>query len=113
MNSEVVNSGVRTSREHKRYLSIGEDEASAIFKDEDEGEEDSGSRHVSRVLFLQAQKGGGDGKENLTAPMDVQMSGGLPKLGALGDSGNGFVKSPSESTIDEDRLFEELDAWLR
>ena len=114
MNSEVVSTGSRKSREHKRYLSIGEGESGAIFEDH------YSSRPASGNLFSEAQKVGGDrdgprvkGKENFTGPREVKIFGGMTKLGPLRNGTNTFRKSPSGSIYDGDGFLRELDAWLR
>lgn len=115
MNSEVVNSGGRKSREHKRYLSIGESESSAIF------EEDPSSRSESRILFSQAQNAGGDenrlranDKENLMGPTrDMRIFGGMTKLGPPSNGTNRVVESLTGSMYDGDGFLKELNAWLR
>ncbi|KAL9132794.1 MAG: hypothetical protein Q9175_006032 [Cornicularia normoerica] len=114
MNSEVVSSGARKSREHKRYLSIGESESSGIF------EEDISSRPESRIFFSQAQNAGGEderlrvnGKENLMGPRDMRVFGGVTKLGPPGNGTHRFEKSPNGSMYDGDGFLIELEAWLR
>lgn len=114
MNSEVASSGGRKSKEHKRYLSVGESESSAIF------EEDSSSRPESRILFSQAQNAGGDDsrlrasdKENRTGSRDMMVFGGMTKLGPASNGTHEFGKSPNGSMYDGDGFLEELDAWLR
>lgn len=119
MNSEVVSSGGRKSREHRRYLSIGEGEGSPIFEEDEAG---SGSRPGSRGLFSQGHKAGGgveirpraaDGKENLAGPKDVVIFGGMTKLGPPGNGTNRAGKSPTGSMYDGDGFLKDLDAWLR
>lgn len=119
MNSEVVSSGGRKSREHRRYLSIGEGEGSPIFEEDEAG---SGGRPGSRGLFSQGQKAGGgvemrpraaDGKENLAGPKDVVIFGGMTKLGPPGKGTNRAGKSPTGSMYDGDGFLKDLDAWLR
>ncbi len=112
MNSEVVGSVGRRSREHRRYLSIGESESGAILE---EGEREGGGE--GRV-FWEKQKGEGglksaDGKENVKETREVRVLGGMAKLGALGGGGYTLEKSPSGSVYDGDGFLEELDAWLR
>ena len=115
MNSEVVSSGGRKSREHKRYLSIGESESSAIFED------DPSSRPESRILFAQAQNAGADedrlradSKENLAGPTrDMRIFGGMTKLGPPSKGTNRVVRSPTGSMYDGDGFLKELNAWLR
>lgn len=114
MNSEVAGGGGRKSKEHKRYLSIGEGEGSAIFED------DASSRPESRILFSQAQDARGDdsrlrasGKENVTGSRDMSIFGGMAKLGPLSNGTNRFGKSPTGSMYDGDGFLEDLDAWLR
>ena len=115
MNSEVVSSGGRKSREHKRYLSIGESESSAIF------EEDPSGRSESRILFSQAQNAGGDenrlranDKENLMGPTrDMRIFGGMTKLGPPSNGTNRVVESLTGSMYDGDGFLKELNAWLR
>ena len=109
MNSEVAGGGGRKSKEHKRYLSIGESESSAIF------EENSSSRPES-----QAQNAGGDdsrlrasGKENRTGSRDMMVFGGMTKLGPARNDTHRFGKSPNGSMYDGDGFLEGLDAWLR
>lgn len=131
MNSEVVSSrtsGGRRSREHKRYLSIGD--GSAVL--EKGQQQQQGSRPSSRILFPQGRKEGGgdnddndddddgglrraDEKENLTGPRAMRVFDGKAKLSPTGNSGgNGVVeKSPSGSMYDRDGFLEELDVWLR
>lgn len=129
MNSEVVSSrtsGGRRSREHKRYLSIGD--GSAVLEKGQQQQQQQGSRPGSRILFPQGRKKGGgddddddgglrraDEKENLTGPRDMRPFDGKAKLSPTGNSGgNGVVeKSPSGSLYDRDGFLEELDAWLR
>ncbi|CAD6583305.1 MAG: hypothetical protein ASARMPREDX12_001228 [Alectoria sarmentosa] len=113
MNSEVVSGGGRKSKEHKRYLSIGESESSAIFED------DSSSRPESMTFFSQAQTAGehdgrlkADGKENLTGPREMPVFRGMAKLGPPSNGTNAFGKSPSGSMYDGDGFLRELDAWL-
>ena len=115
MNSEVVSSGGRKSREHKRYLSIGDSESSAIF------EEESSSGPENVPFFMSAQNAGedgsrsrADGKENLTGPRDMPVFRGMTKLGPSSKNGtNRFEKSPAGSMYDGDGFLKELDAWLR
>ncbi|CAF9914698.1 MAG: hypothetical protein ALECFALPRED_009674 [Alectoria fallacina] len=113
MNSEVVSGGGRKSKEHKRYLSIGESESSAIFED------DSSSRPESMTFFSQAQTAGehdgrlkADGKENLTGPREMPVFRGMAKLGPPSNGTNAFGKGPSGSMYDGDGFLQELDAWL-
>lgn len=141
MNSEVVGGG-RKSREHKRYLSIGESEASAVFNEEgEEGGDSASSRPGSRVFFSQQGRkdaaaaaagdgrevGGNDhderlrrapanGKENVAGPptREMRVFGGMTRLGPPSDKGmNGFGKGPDGSMYDGDGFLKELDAWLR
>lgn len=116
MNSEVVGGGGRKSREHKRYLSIGESGSGsgAVF------DEDSVGRPGSRILFSQAEKAGGDddglggnGKENVRGPRDMRIFGGMTKLGPPSDDTDRLGKSPTGSVYDRDGFLKELDAWLR
>lgn len=122
MNSEVVSGGGRRSREHRRYLSIGESERGAVFEDG----EDSDGRPGSRVLFpsrgRDAAGGDGndmpkadDGKANVVAGLrDMRIFGGMTKLGPPSDNGtNRFAKSRTGSMYDGDGFLKELDAWLR
>lgn len=124
MNSEVISSGEgRNSREHRRYLSIGESEGSAIFEDEDDGGGFASSWRGSRGLFSRAQsvaEGGEDdgrrvdGKENVEGPTrEATVFGGMTKLGPPGGRENRFEKSPTGSMYDGDGFLRELDAWLR
>ncbi|CAF9937803.1 hypothetical protein IMSHALPRED_000552 [Imshaugia aleurites] len=115
MNSDVVGGGGRRSREHKRYLSIGQgSESGALF------EEDGSSRPGSRVLLSQARDAGGDenrlgvhGKENLMGPRELRIFGGMTRLGPSSSGTNRLGKSPAESMYDGDGFLRELDAWLR
>lgn len=128
MNSEVVSSRTsrgRRSREHKRYLSIGD--GSAVF--ETGQQQQQGSRRGSRIPFPQGwtksgaddddDDGSDDGglrradeKENLTGPRDMRGKAELTPTGK--DGGNGVVKkSPSGSMYDRDGFLKELDAWIR
>lgn len=121
----MVSSGEgRRSKEHRRYLSIGENEGSAIFEDEDDGGGFSGSWRGSRGLFSRAQNvaegGGGDGrrangKENVEGPTrEARVFGGMTKLGTPGNNRTNRVgKSPTGSMYDGDGFLRELDAWLR
>lgn len=131
MNSEVVSSrtsGGRRSREHKRYLSIGD--GSAVLEKGQQQQQQGGSRRGSRIPFSQGRKKGGgnddsdgstsglrraDEKENLTGPRDMGVFDGKAKLSPTGNNGgNGVVEtSPSGSMYDRDGFLKELDAWLR
>lgn len=131
MNSEVVSgrsSGGRRSREHKRYLSIGD--GSAVLE---KSEQQQGSRRGSRIPFPQGRKKGGgdddvdgdsglrraDEKENLTGPRDMRVvfDGKVMKLSPTGKNSGGkgvIEKSPSGGSMyDRDGFLKELDAWLR
>ena len=125
MNSDVISSGGgRNSREHRRYLSIGESEGSAIFEDEDDsGGGFSSNWRGSRGLFSRAKgvaEGGEDdgrrvnGKENVDGPTrEARVFGGMTKLGPPGGRTSKFSKSPTGSMYDGDGFLRELDAWLR
>ena len=116
MNSEVVAGGGRKSREHRRYLSIGQgSESGAIF------EEESSSRPGGRGLLPQAgiaegEDGGmgGGGKENVAGPRDVlRIFGGMTRLGPPGGGAKRGGESPAGSMYDGDGFLKGLDAWLR
>lgn len=108
MNSDVVGgSGGRKSREHKRYLSIGESEGSAIF------EEDSSSRPGSRVFFSKVLNAGGEEGRLRDDVAGRSDAGSMTMLGPLGNGTDGFGKSPAGSVYDGDGFFKELNAWLR
>ena len=125
MNSEVVSSGQgRKSREHRRYLSIGESEGSAIFEDEEDGGGGySGSWRGSGGFSSRAQsvaEGGEedrrrvDGKENVAGPTrEARGFGGMTKLGPPGNKTNRVGKSPTGSMYDGDGFLREVNAWLR
>ncbi len=117
----MVGSAGRKSREHRRYLSIGESEGSGVFDEEEEESEPSG-RPGSRVLFSRGQDAGGagnelrggDGKENVTErTRDTRVFGGMTKLGPPGSGAGRFGKSPDGIMYDGDGFLKELDAWLR
>lgn len=128
MNSDVGGSGGggRKSREHRRYLSIGESEGSAIFEDEEEQEGGGGSdsRRGSRGLFSRVEGVAGgergddgrgvNGKENVAGPTrEMRVFGGMTRLGPLGNGANRFGKSRSGSMYDGDGFLREVDAWMR
>ncbi len=118
----MVSSGGRKSREHRRYLSIGESEGSGVFDEEEE--EDASGRPGSGVLLSRGRDAGGagdglrgdddDGKENVTGrTRDTRGFGGMTKLGAPGSGAGRVGKSPTGSMYDGDGFLKELDAWLR
>lgn len=143
MNSEVVGGGGRKSREHKRYLSIGESEGGAVFNEEGEGggEDVASGRPGSRIVYERqggnaaaaaaavAGNGGervrdtdderprraANGKENVALPTrEMRVFGGMTRLGPVGAQGtNGFGKDPDGSMYDGDGFLKELDAWIR
>lgn len=116
MNSEVVAGWGRKSREHRRYLSIGQgSESGAIF------EEEPASRPGGRDLLPQAGDAGGDdggmgggAKENVAGPRDVlRIFGGMTRLGPPGGGAKRGGESPAGSMYDGDGFLKGLDAWLR
>ena len=90
-NSEIIEQGSRVSREHKRYLSIGDISDggdSAILEIEDVGKENSGTGRVS-----------GDGKgEGLKGSRTVPVFGESGRVG-VEKKWNGGTRMGSASSM--------------